>query len=271
MSPVDNGKPLLCLLGFWFPLPFLVAIVLKVTLWGEKSREHSDTCAWECSVWMSAICLLLLFLFYYEYWSNFQPCNGVLTKSPSEFSLVLPHAWLEALLLTLKYNISIWNIKLNNFQAIKCRNKNFMATEQHLWLANAPVTSVMDFIQTFILMKIGWTLKCSDAWKKKMFVGARQIEHHVPFSFIFDKCVFHMYFTPSVIVWMCMNCTDVNAVGEFFFFSLKIYFVILHSFSSFRIFFQWAVIFLYFVPVNFLQFMLGLDVGCFPGFCLLPV
>lgn len=61
---------------------------------------------------------------------------------------------------------------------------------------------------------------------------------------------------------MCMNCTDVNAVGEFFFSSLKIYFVILQSFSSFRFFFQWAVIFLYFVPVNFLQFMLGLDVGC---------
>lgn len=101
-----------------------------------------------------------------------------------------------------------------------------MATEQHLLLANAPVTSVMDFIHTFILMKIGWTLKCSDAWKN-MFVGARQIEHHVPFSFIFDKCVFHMYFIPSVIVRMCMNCTDVNAVtvDEFSFSSLKIYFV----------------------------------------------
>lgn len=186
MSPVDNGKPLLCLLGFWFPLPFLVAIVLKVTLWGEKSREHSDTCAWECSVWVSAICLLLLFLFYYEYWSNFQPCNGVLTKSPSEFSLVLPHAWLEALLLTFKYNISIWNIKLNNFQAIKCRNKNFMATEQHLWLPNAPVTSVMDFIQTFILMKIGWTLKCSDAWKKRCSLERGRLS---------TTCHFHSFLT----------------------------------------------------------------------------
>lgn len=60
-----------------------------------------------------------------------------------------------------------------------------------------------------------------------MFVGARQIEHHVPFSFIFDKCVFHMYFIPSVIVRMCMNCTDVNAVtvDVFSFSSLKIYFV----------------------------------------------
>lgn len=221
MSPVDNGKPLLCLLGFWFPLPFLVAIVLKVTLWGEKSREHSDTCAWECSVWVSAICLLLLFLFYYEYWSNFQPCNGVLTKSPSEFSLVLSHAWLEALLLTLKYNISIWNIKLNNFQAIKCRNKNFMATEQHLWLANAPVTSVMDFIQTFILMKIGWTLKCSDAWKKRCSLERGRLSTTCHFHSFLTNVSFTCIFT-SVIVWMCMNCTDVNAVGEFFFFSLNI-------------------------------------------------
>lgn len=201
MSPVDNGKPLLCLLGFWFPLPFLVAIVLKVTLWGEKSREHSDTCAWECSVWVSAICLLLLFLFYYEYWSNFQPCNGVLTKSPSEFSLVLPHAWLEALLLTLKYNISIWNIKLNNFQAIKCRNKNFMATEQHLWLANAPVTSVMDFIQTFILMKIGWTLKCSDAWKKDVRWSEADWAPRAIFIHFWQMCLSHVFYP----ICHCMN------------------------------------------------------------------
>lgn len=61
-----------------------------------------------------------------------------------------------------------------------------MATEQHLWLANAPVTSVMDFIQTFILMKVGWTLKCSDAWKKRSSLERGRLS---------TTCHFHSFLT----------------------------------------------------------------------------
>lgn len=153
-------------------------------LYGGKSLVNIQTHALGSAV--SGWVLYVYCYYFYSIMNNFQPCNGVLTKSPSEFSLVLSHAWLEALLLTLKYNISIWNIKLNNFQAIKCRNKNFMATEQHLWLANAPVTSVMDFIQTFILMKIGWTLKCSDAWKKRSSLERGRLS---------TTCHFHSFLT----------------------------------------------------------------------------
>lgn len=38
---------------------------------GGKFCEYLDICVWEWSVWVSVICLLLLFLFYYEYWFNF--------------------------------------------------------------------------------------------------------------------------------------------------------------------------------------------------------
>lgn len=86
-------------------------------------------------------------------------------------------------------------------------------------------------------MKIGWTLKCSDAWKN-MFVGARQIEHHVPFSFIFDKCLSHVFYPICHCknVYELYGCKCGHGGRIFLLLPQNLLCIILHFFSSFRFF-----------------------------------